>query len=50
MGPEMLQSLLVPLIVALAALSLGIRAYRAVAVARRRPGSGCGGGCCSPRD
>lgn len=49
MSSEMLQALLVPLIVGLAALSIGVRTYRAVVVARRKSDSGCGGGCCGTK-
>ena len=46
MDAAALQSLIVPAIVAVAAASLGVRAYRLVARTRRKSGDGCGGGCC----
>ena len=44
MTSDMLQSLLVLLIVAAAALFVGVRWYRTLATARRKD-DGCGGGC-----
>jgi hypothetical protein len=46
MDAMMMQTLVVGLVVAGAALSVGRRAYRLVASARRRTDAdGCGGGC-----
>jgi ABC-type spermidine/putrescine transport system permease subunit II len=39
------QSLVVAVIVAAAALFVGVRLARTLAAARRRPKEGCGGGC-----
>lgn len=45
MGSEAIQSLLVLIIVAAAALFVGTRWYRTFSVARRKDDGGCAGGC-----
>lgn len=46
MDPQILQTLIVALIVAIAAFFMGARVVRAVSAARRKK-DGCGGDCCS---
>ena len=45
MGSDSAQSLLVLIIVAAAALFIGVRWYRTFALARRKDDGGCAGGC-----
>ena len=48
MDPQTIQTLLVALIVAAAAVFMGVRVLRSVNAARaRKKDGGCGGGCCS---
>ncbi|HEX6926160.1 MAG TPA: hypothetical protein VF167_12135 [Longimicrobiaceae bacterium] len=47
MDPQTVQSLIVALIVAGAALFMGLRVYRTISTSRaRKKAGGCGGGCC----
>lgn len=50
MSSESMQSLLVLIIVAAAAVFVGMRWYRTLATARRKNDSGCGGGCGCSKD
>jgi hypothetical protein len=45
MDSQSLQTLLVALVVAVAALFIGTRWYRTFASARKKSGPGCGGDC-----
>ena len=46
MDPQTLQTLLVALVVAAAAVFIGARVLRSVHAARARKKGGCGGDCC----
>ncbi len=49
MSADVVQSGLVLVLVAAAALYLGVRAFRSILAARARRAEGCGSGCgCSP--
>lgn len=44
-----MDTLIVALIVAVAAFYTGRRIWRAVATARKKDDGACGGGCCAPK-
>ena len=46
MDAATMQTVVVALIVAVAALAVGRRAWKLVAATRKKPEDGCGGGCC----